>query len=123
MIAESAGSALWCYDGSWCQPHSDLLAFCRWTACLGPCAWRVRHVVCLVQCLALSNETGEGRRRALEVQEMNPEQERQAQAKRDEDRMRALDEDLRFLHWQISKLEKMIRTVLDQAKMIHVSTP
>jgi len=54
---------------------------------------------------------------------MNPEQERQAQAKRDEDSMRALDEDLLFLHWQISKLEKMIRTVLDQAKMIHLSTP
>jgi hypothetical protein len=46
---------------------------------------------------------------------MNPEQERQAQAKRDEDR--------RFLNWQLSKLEKMIRTVLDQAKIIHVSTP
>jgi hypothetical protein len=54
---------------------------------------------------------------------MNPEQERQAQAKRDEDSIRALDEDLRFLHWQISKLEKMIRTVLDQAKTIHLSTP
>jgi hypothetical protein len=44
---------------------------------------------------------------------MNPEQERQAQAQRDEDSIRELDEDLRFLHWQISKLEKMIRTVLD----------
>jgi hypothetical protein len=54
---------------------------------------------------------------------MNPEQERQAQAKRDEDRMRARDEDRRFLNWQLSKLEKMIRTVLDQAKIIHVSTP
>ena len=32
---------------------------------------------------------------------MNPEQARQAQAKRDEDSIRALDEDLRFLHWQI----------------------
>jgi len=54
---------------------------------------------------------------------MNPEQERQAQAQRDDDRIRDLDEDLRLLHWQISKLEKMIRTVLDQAKMIHLSTP
>ena len=54
---------------------------------------------------------------------MNPEQERQAQAQRDEDSIRELDEDLHFLHWQISKLEKMIRTVLDQAKMIHLSTP
>jgi hypothetical protein len=54
---------------------------------------------------------------------MNPEQERQAQAKRDEDSIRALDEDLRFLHWQIAKLEKRIRTVLDQAKMIHLSIP
>ena len=79
--------------------------------------------MCLVQCLALSKETGEGRIRVLEVQEMNPEQERQAQAKRDEDSIRALDEDLRFLYWQIAKLEKRIRTVLDQAKMIHLSTP
>jgi hypothetical protein len=54
---------------------------------------------------------------------MNPEQERQAQAKRDEDSIRAPDEDLLFLNWQISKLEKMIRTVLDQAKIIHLSTP
>jgi hypothetical protein len=54
---------------------------------------------------------------------MNPEQERQAQAKRDEDSIRALDEDLLFLHWQISKLEKRIRAVLDQAKIINLSTP
>jgi hypothetical protein len=49
---------------------------------------------------------------------MNPEQERQAQAKRDEDSIRELDEDLLFLNWQISKLEKRIRAVLDQAKII-----
>jgi len=44
---------------------------------------------------------------------MNPEQERQAQAQRDQDSIRDLDEDLRLLHWQISKREKMIRTGLD----------
>jgi hypothetical protein len=76
-----------------------------------------------MQCFARSPETGEGSIRVLEAQYMNPEQERQAQAKRDEDSMRALDEDLLFLHWQIAKLEKRIRTVLDQVKMIHVSTP
>ena len=45
---------------------------------------------------------------------MNPEQERQAQAKRAEDSIQQLDKDLRFLNWQISKLEKMIRTALEQ---------
>ena len=41
---------------------------------------------------------------------MNPEQEWQAQAKRAEDRIRELDEDLRYLNWQISKIEIMICT-------------
>jgi hypothetical protein len=83
----------------------------------------MRDAVCLMQCFARSKETGEGSIKVPEVQEMNPEQERQVQAKRDEDSIRELDEDLLFLHWQISKLEKMIRTVLDQAKIIHLSTP
>jgi hypothetical protein len=52
---------------------------------------------------------------------MNPEQ--QAQAKRDEDRLRELDEELRFLNWQISQLEKMIRTALEQVKIVNLSTP
>jgi hypothetical protein len=54
---------------------------------------------------------------------MNPKQEQQAQAKRDEDRIRELDEELRFLNWQISKLEKMIRTALEQVKIVNLSTP
>ena len=53
---------------------------------------------------------------------MNPEQERQAQAKRDEDSIRQFDEDLRFLNWQISRLEKMVRTALEQVDMIDLST-
>jgi hypothetical protein len=52
---------------------------------------------------------------------MNPEQERQAQAKRDEDKIHELDQALRFLHWQISQLETRIRTVLEQMKMVDVS--
>ncbi len=54
---------------------------------------------------------------------MNPEQERQAQAKRAEDSIQQLDKDLRFLNWQISKLEKMIRTALEQVSMVDLSTP
>jgi hypothetical protein len=49
---------------------------------------------------------------------MNPKQEQQAQAKRDEDRIRQLDEDLRFLNWQISKIEVRLQTALEQAKIV-----
>ena len=38
---------------------------------------------------------------------MNPEQERQAQAQRVEDRIQELDKDLRFLSLQISKIENI----------------
>ena len=54
---------------------------------------------------------------------MNPEQERQAQAKRDEDRIRELDEELRFLNWQLCQLETMIRTALERVKIVNLSTP
>jgi hypothetical protein len=54
---------------------------------------------------------------------MNPEQERQAQAQRVEDRMQELDKDLRFLSLQISKIEKMIRTALEQVKIVNLSAP
>jgi hypothetical protein len=54
---------------------------------------------------------------------MNPEQERQAQAKRAEDRIRELDEDLRYLNWQMFKLEKRVRTALEQVNMVDLSTP
>jgi len=52
---------------------------------------------------------------------MHPDQ--QAQAKRDEDRLRELDEELHFLNWQISQLETMIRTALEQVKIVNLSTP
>jgi len=54
---------------------------------------------------------------------MNPEQEPQEQTKREEDSIRQIDEDLRFLNWQISKLEKMVRTALEQVNMVDLSTP
>ena len=54
---------------------------------------------------------------------MNPEQERQAQAKRAEDSIQQLDKDLRFLNWQISKLERMVRRALEQANMVDFSPP
>ena len=54
---------------------------------------------------------------------MNPEQERQAQAKRDEDSIRELDQNLRFLNWQLSQLETMIRKALEQVNMVDLSTP
>jgi hypothetical protein len=54
---------------------------------------------------------------------MNPEQQPQAQATRDEDSIRRLDESLRFLHWQISKLERMVRRALEQANTVDLSPP
>jgi hypothetical protein len=78
--------------------------------------------VCVIQCCALSNETGEYSIRVPEVQEMNPEQERQAQAKRVEDSIHELDKDLRYLNWQIAKLEKMVRRALEQVDMVDFST-
>jgi hypothetical protein len=53
---------------------------------------------------------------------MNPEQERQAQAKQAEDSIRQFDQDLRFLNWQISQLEKMIRRALEQMDRVDFST-
>ena len=53
---------------------------------------------------------------------MNPEQERQAQAKRDEDSIRQFDEDLPYLNWQISQLEKMVRRALEQVNTVDLST-
>ena len=54
---------------------------------------------------------------------MNPEQQPHAQAKREEDSIRHIDEDLRFLNGQISKLETMVRTALEQVNMVDLSTP
>ena len=53
---------------------------------------------------------------------MNPEQERQAQEKPLEDSIRQIEEDLRFLNWQVSKLGKMIRTALEQFNALDLAT-
>jgi hypothetical protein len=52
---------------------------------------------------------------------MHPEQ--QAQAKRDEDRIRELDEALHFLNQQLSLIEARLQTALEQVKIINLSTP
>ena len=52
---------------------------------------------------------------------MNPEQERQSQEKRLEDSMQQIEQDLRFLDWQVSKVQKMIRTALKQVKSVNLS--
>ena len=52
---------------------------------------------------------------------MKSAQERHAQAQRVEDKIQELDKDLRFLHWEISKIEKMIRTALQQVKVVNLS--
>jgi len=54
---------------------------------------------------------------------MNPEQERQAQKQRVDDKIQELDKDLRFLGLQISKIEKIIRTALEQVKIVNLSAP
>ena len=54
---------------------------------------------------------------------MNPEQQPQAQPKRDEDSIEQLDKDLRSLNWQISKLETMVRAALEQVNRVDLSTP
>jgi hypothetical protein len=54
---------------------------------------------------------------------MKPEQQPQAQAKRCEDTMQELDEALRVLNWQIFKIEKMIRTALQQVNTRALSIP
>ena len=56
-----------------------------------------------------------------EVEDMHPDQ--QAQAKREEDRLRELDEELRFLRWQIAQLEPMLRTALAQVQIVKLATP
>ena len=53
---------------------------------------------------------------------MHPEQQPPAQAKRDEDRIHELDQDLRLFHWQLAKLEKMVRRALEQVDMVDFST-
>jgi len=59
----------------------------------------------------------------LEVQYMNPEPERQVQEKPIEDSMQQIEQDLRFLNWQVSKIGKKIRTALKQAKIVNLSAP
>ena len=52
---------------------------------------------------------------------MNPEQ--QPQAKRDEDRIQELDEELHLLSQQIAKIEVRLQTALEQVKITNLSTP
>jgi hypothetical protein len=52
---------------------------------------------------------------------MIPEQERQAQAQHDEQSIEQLDKDLRFLDWQITKIEIMIRRALEQMTTVELS--
>jgi hypothetical protein len=54
---------------------------------------------------------------------MDPEQERQAQIQRVEDKIQELNKELRFLSLQISKIEQMIRTALEQVKIVNLSAP
>ena len=54
---------------------------------------------------------------------MNSEQERQVQEKPIEESMQQIEQDLHFLNWRVSKLGKMIRTALDQAKIVNLSAP
>ena len=54
---------------------------------------------------------------------MHPEQERHAQTQRVEDKVQELDKELRFLHVQISKIEKMLRIALEQVKIVNLSAP
>ena len=50
---------------------------------------------------------------------MKSAQERHTQTQRVEDKVQELDKELRFLHLQISKIEKMVRIALEQVKIIN----
>jgi hypothetical protein len=54
---------------------------------------------------------------------MNPEQQPQSQAKPCEDTIQEFDEALRYLHWQISKIEVQIRRALERVNTVELSTP
>jgi hypothetical protein len=54
---------------------------------------------------------------------MHSEQERQAQARRAEDKIRQIDEEIRFLNWQIANIEKMIHRALERVEMVDWSIP
>jgi hypothetical protein len=47
-------------------------------------------------------------------------QERHAQEKPIEESMQQLEQDLRFLHWHVSKVGKMIRTALEQLDQVNM---
>jgi hypothetical protein len=57
-----------------------------------------------------------------EVQYMNSKEERQTQEKSIEDSIRQIEEDLRFLNWQVSRIEKMIRITLKKLSVLDLST-
>jgi hypothetical protein len=52
---------------------------------------------------------------------MKSAQERHAQTQRVEDKVQELDKELRFLHVQISKIEKMVRIALEQVKIVKLA--
>jgi|SoiMethySBSTD1v2_1073268.scaffolds.fasta_scaffold379485_2 transcriptional regulator NrdR family protein len=54
---------------------------------------------------------------------MHSEQERPVQEKSIEDSIQQIEQDLRLLNWQVSKVGKMIRTALQQAKIRILSPP
>ena len=54
---------------------------------------------------------------------MSPEHQPQPPEKRDEDRLRQLEEDIRVLHRQISKIEARVRKALEQLKTADLLTP
>jgi hypothetical protein len=54
---------------------------------------------------------------------MSPEQHLQAHAKRYEDTIQELDETIRLLKWQMSKIEVRIRRALEWMNKVRLSTP
>ena len=56
------------------------------------------------------------------MQYMNSEQKRQVQEKPIEESIEQIEQDLRFLNWQVSKVGKKIRTALKQVNALDLST-
>jgi hypothetical protein len=54
---------------------------------------------------------------------MNLGREGQVQEKPVEESIQQIEQDLRFLSWQVSKIEKMIGMALEEVKELDLSTP
>jgi hypothetical protein len=54
---------------------------------------------------------------------MNPEQQPQSRAKSCEDTIQELDEAIRLLNWQMSKIEVRVRRTLEWMNKVRLSTP